>query len=294
VQFYASDEELCGRVADFVLDGSADAAVAILVATAAHRDGFARRLREAGMDVEAAESTGALVMLDAQDLLTQFFDGAGPNPRGFDAVIGGLVRSAAATGRPVRIYGEMVAVLWDAGLVNAALQLEGLWNDLGHRASFTLLCGYPADAALAGPDAIDNVCCAHSAVAGRPIAARPASITRTFEMAATAPAAVRELVRSQLTEWGVATSLDDACLIASELVNNALLHARSDVTVTLSSSDRGVRVAVADSSVALPSPGRPTPTSCSGRGLRIIDSLAVRWGYDLQSSGKVVWAEFAC
>jgi two-component sensor histidine kinase len=113
-------------------------------------------------------------------------------------------------------------------------------------------------------------------------------------MAATAPAAVRELVRSQLTEWGVATSLDDACLIASELVNNALLHARSDVTVTLSSSDRGVRVAVADSSVALPSPGRPTPTSCSGRGLRIIDSLAVRWGYDLQSSGKVVWAEFAC
>ena len=46
-------------------------------------------------------------------------------------------------GRPIRVYGEMVVRLWHAGLPDAALQLEELWNLLAERYKFSLLCAYP-------------------------------------------------------------------------------------------------------------------------------------------------------
>ena len=67
---------------------------------------------------------------------------------------------------PVRVYGEMVALLWEAGLVTAAIDVEALWNEIAARYSFSLLCGYPA-ASVAGPehaDALALVCGAHSDV----------------------------------------------------------------------------------------------------------------------------------
>jgi anti-sigma regulatory factor (Ser/Thr protein kinase) len=291
VQFYASDAELTERAVSFVLGG--EDAVAILVATEPHRRAFVRRLAASGTDVAAAQAAGRLVVLDAQSTLDQFFDGNRSDPDRYDAVIGGLIRQAAATGREVRVYGEMVAVLWDAGLVNAALELEGLWNDLGQTLAFTLLCGYPTEAAQAGPDAISSVCAAHSAVAGRPTGQRHSAVTRSFERATSTPAAVRRLVESTLSRWGASAQLDDVTLVASELANNALLHTSSDLTLTLSSSAEHIRVAVADSSPALPSPGTPTARSQSGRGLHIIQALTTRWGFDARPGGKVVWAEVA-
>lgn len=53
----------------------------------------------------------------------------------------GSVISRAAEGRPrVRIFGEMVALLWAEGMNDAALGLEGLWNDLRKLRPFSLLC----------------------------------------------------------------------------------------------------------------------------------------------------------
>ncbi len=49
----------------------------------------------------------------------------------------------ARDGRPIRVFGEMVTRLWQAGHPEAAIELEGLWNELAHRYTFSLLCAYP-------------------------------------------------------------------------------------------------------------------------------------------------------
>jgi hypothetical protein len=61
-------------------------------------------------------------------------------------IVGTLVTQARGEGqaRQVRVFGEMVALLWADGDRNGALVLEGLWNELTRRLSFPLLCAYPA------------------------------------------------------------------------------------------------------------------------------------------------------
>ena len=88
------------------------------------------------------------------------------DPKAFRRVIGSLLERAAAAGRPVRAYGEMVALLWEAGDVLAAIELEELWNDIARDHDFGLLCGYRS-ASVAGDHhdaARQRVCCLHSAV----------------------------------------------------------------------------------------------------------------------------------
>ena len=64
----------------------------------------------------------------------------------FREVVGDLIRSGGAASRAVYIYGEMVAILWQAGHVAATMALESLWNDLGRDHDFSVLCAYPAEA----------------------------------------------------------------------------------------------------------------------------------------------------
>ncbi len=292
VQFYATDDDLTESVADFVLDGAHRDSVSIIVATAAHRQAFERRLAERGMDTAAEQLNRTLVLIDAEATLHRFLQDDRLDSAGFDAVIGGLVREGVAAGRPVRIYGEMVAVLWDAGQVNLALELEELWNELGCRVPFALLCGYPNHATLAGAEAISGVCGAHSGVVGQPSELLLDETTRTFARSVTAPAAVRRFVASALGVQSYGLRMDDVLLTASELATNAVLHGHSDVTVTVLSTDVYVRVSVADSSPTLPVPTRPVSDASSGRGLYIVDIVSTAWGYELTPTGKLVWAEF--
>jgi anti-sigma regulatory factor (Ser/Thr protein kinase) len=289
VQFYDNDRELTDSVAGFVLDALSGAEIAIVVASAEHRRALAEELADAGIDVAVATADGSLICLDAEAMLRRFMAGSHPDPERFDTTVGTLVRTAAATGRGVRIYGEMVAVLWNDGRVTSALALEQLWNDLARSVAFTLLCGYPAHASLAGSDAIDGVCAAHSAVVAPRRLARP--VARTFARATTAPASARRFVSSTLRTWGVLEQVDDIALIASELTTNAVRYGGGPITITLSATVEAFRVAVADAGPELPRPHTPLAEALSGRGLWIVDMLAASWGYERTGNGKVVWAE---
>jgi len=93
-----------------------------------------------------------------------------PDAAGFWRTISPLIRQANQSGQPVHVFGEMVSVLWDSGLVDAAIELEAMWNELGSHYPFTLLCGYPADS-VAGErhhDARTEVCRLHAAAVGTP------------------------------------------------------------------------------------------------------------------------------
>jgi anti-sigma regulatory factor (Ser/Thr protein kinase) len=262
-----------------------------VLASPGHARGFAARLEASGVALDGAIAEGAYRVLDADETLQQFLIDGRPDARLFDDVVGGLVRAAAASGRPVCAYGEMVALLWDDGRVNAALELEALWNDLGLRVPFSLFCSYPSSAVARADQAelLSQVCCSHTAVIGADPQLRS---TQRFDASPDAPRASRLFVRAMLS--GLDPRLiEHAALVVTELATNAIVHARSDFTVTIGSAGGAVRVEVSDGSRTPPSRRTPSLHARGGRGLSIVAAVASTWGVVHTSDGKIVWAQLA-
>ena len=140
-----------------------------------------------------------------------------------------------------------------------------------------------------------------------------------------APDQARGFVRARCGEWGLTEVADDLAIVVSELVTNAVVHARSPSTVTMSVTadavelsvrDRAAReptlrparhdlIADLDAAVHLPNSHDSADTDprheslvvgdagsiVAGRGLLIIDALASRWGTTKLTDGKAVWAK---
>ena len=123
----------------------------------------------------------------------------------------------------------------------------------------------------------------------RPVSARialprsPASVgtARRFIEARTAAWSFPEPAGSQLV------------LIGSELVTNAVLHARTELTLTLELRDGRVRISVKDRSKAPPTLRHYQADALTGRGLGVVAALSDSWGVSAAADGKVVWAEVA-
>ena len=173
VQFYGHDDELAERVAGYLLGALEGGGVAIVIATPEHQHEFGTRLAQAGVDLAAARDRGAYLVLDAGQTLRELMAPDGLDSAAFDRVIGSLIRQGCEAGRPVRAYGELVALLWDDGLVSDAAQLEGMWDELGRRHPFSLFCGYRASTVTREIAAFAEVCRLHGEVVGSPVAAGP-------------------------------------------------------------------------------------------------------------------------
>lgn len=85
-----------------------------------------------------------------------------------------------------------------------------------------------------------------------------------------------------------------AALLASELVTNAILHARTAVEVVVTPVAHGVRIEVSDDDPALPSRREIEQESTTGRGLALVELLARSFGVEARPDGKVVWFELSC
>jgi anti-sigma regulatory factor (Ser/Thr protein kinase) len=103
-------------------------------------------------------------------------------------------------------------------------------------------------------------------------------------------AAARTFLR-KLLDGRQATPTDDALLMISELVTNAVSHAHTLLRVMVSIADQTLRVEVHDDDLTLPVAPDLEHHATSGRGLRIIDHLADRWGIIPNTDGKTVWFE---
>jgi two-component sensor histidine kinase len=114
-----------------------------------------------------------------------------------------------------------------------------------------------------------------------------------------APASVgeaRRMLRARLAEWGLDAN-DDVEMAATqalnELTTNALLHARTEFTVTLEYEDEVLRVCVEDGSVKLPAMRTYGTDATTGRGLAIVARLCRSWGSEKTDTGKRVWFEIS-
>lgn len=108
----------------------------------------------------------------------------------------------------------------------------------------------------------------------------------------------RRLLRRELAAAGDpdlvdADLLDAAGLLVSELVTNAVVHARTDVTLRVILRRGVLRIEVTDGSPIVPAPRRPAGLAGTGRGLQLVDRLADRWGVSKARRGKTIWFELA-
>lgn len=141
-----------------------------------------------------------------------------------------------------------------------------------------------------------------------------------------AAAAARRFAAAQCARWDLDALSEDAVLTLSELVTNAVVHAASPITVTMSLVGTYLEVAVSDDSPRAPilrparldldadirtlidrephesaeaTPPRglyigPAGSIAGGRGMLIVDALADEWGVAARARGKEVWFRLRC
>lgn len=104
----------------------------------------------------------------------------------------------------------------------------------------------------------------------------------------------RRFVSDTLETWGLDDLRDEALLLTSELVTNAVLHAGAPgITLTLRRLADGLRIEVTDPSPVIPTVRHYNVHSGTGRGMALVQAWSRAWGSDAHPPGKVVWFELS-
>jgi anti-sigma regulatory factor (Ser/Thr protein kinase) len=120
----------------------------------------------------------------------------------------------------------------------------------------------------------------------------PARITLPRNPSSVATA--RRFIAARASAWSFPEpASEQLVLIGSELVTNAVLHARTELTLTLELRGDRVRISVQDRSQAPATLRHYRADALTGRGLGVVAALSDTWGISAASDGKVVWAELA-
>ena len=115
--------------------------------------------------------------------------------------------------------------------------------------------------------------------------------TQTFPPEPASVRAARRWLAAALTERGLDSASDAAASLVSELATNCVIHARTPFTVDVAQQGDVVRVSVSDTSPVQARMRSYGVDSTTGRGLRLVASLASTWGVEGDRSGKTVWFE---
>jgi hypothetical protein len=298
VQFYEHETDLVEAVAPYLSAGIRAGEAAIAIAGEAHRLAFQAEMEADGIDVARVSSEGRFIELDAATTMAAFTVKGQIDRDAFHEVVGGLMRKVARSGGVVRAYGEMVALLWDSGEVLAAIELETWWNELARELPFSLFCSYAASSVSESQhaEALHRVCRLHSSVVhpwaedqhGAAESSAEFELTAKFDAERDAPGQARRMIVAALRQKGYEDTLvQDAALVLTELAANAVLHAGSPFSVSVSLEDSMLRIAVGD---RMPLAGHGLIPR-QGRGLGLIDAVSTRWGTAVVSGGKIVWAK---
>jgi hypothetical protein len=167
VQFYQADKRLLSRnVSHYLWEGLKLGHGLLVVAMTEHAAEIALELKGLGADTEAAVRDGRLVFSDAEKMLASFMVDGQPDWGRFESIIGGaMLKARAQSGnKGLRVYGEMVGILWMEGRRSSAMRLEQFWNKLIKSIASSVFCAHPID--VFGKDfqiaEVDDLLCAHT------------------------------------------------------------------------------------------------------------------------------------
>ena len=141
---HTNDAHLAEAVGLFASTGLRDGEAVILIMSVSHCKPIRERLEREGWNLNELESTGQLVCGSAEELIPTFlFDGI-IDQLNFKSTFGAMIEKAKSSNgqrRPVRVFGEMVDLLWKSD-PQITQRIEELWNEVIEAHSVPLLCGY--------------------------------------------------------------------------------------------------------------------------------------------------------
>ncbi len=299
--FAEDDEALVRLIVDFLGEGFDDGATAIVIATRAHLRGIDEVLGRVGFSSDALREQDRLVMIDVAEVLDDL-----PGEHDADAVPEPVLATlrTLSSERPVRVVGELVGALWDAGRVEDALAAEACWARLVADRVISKFCTYRLASVAGGGDLrpAKRVCDEHSRVV--PLPSVPTGVEeptddglgvvrrQVFVPTPDTLRYVRRFVASVLDGRGQDRLVTDVTIVAGEMATNAVVHAASPFELAVVHRPGTVRLVVRDTSPALPLLRAPSPDRLGGRGMILVDALSSTWGVDPDPEGKAVWAEF--
>jgi hypothetical protein len=165
LQVYENDDILLDALAGFIGGGVKADECVLVMATTVHLAALHRMLTSYGISVSTLVSDERYTPLNAEAMLSKFMRNGYPDEQLFRETISFLFEKAACKGRRVRVFGEMVAVLWEKGYHGAAIQLEHQWNQLKKTKDFTLFCAYPKAGFPSNSDeSIKKICDCHTKI----------------------------------------------------------------------------------------------------------------------------------
>jgi hypothetical protein len=165
MQIYENDKIFMDTLEGFVGSGFLAGESVVIIATAEHLAMLTKRLTNQNFNIEALIQSDQYIPLEATETLSKFMVGGWPDEYLFSNFISAILKRAQKNNRPIRAFGEMVAILWEHGLSSATVQMENLWNDLHQDSSFLLYCAYPKTGfGHHAHDSLDRICKCHSKV----------------------------------------------------------------------------------------------------------------------------------
>lgn len=141
-QLYSHETILVESLRMFTTHGLSRGEAVLLVLTPSRRDLLLQHLKADGLDVGGLQDAGQLLLLDAAEVLTSFMLEGMPDATLFRMSVGDIVERMRSKGtRKVRVFGEMVDLLWRANQP-AAISLEQMWSELIETSELSLFCAY--------------------------------------------------------------------------------------------------------------------------------------------------------
>lgn len=165
VQFYEDDSFLIDTLSSWFDTGLKGGGACIYIGTAPHRQSLEQRMGAKGVALDSMRETGRLLCLDAATILSRLLVNGWPERSHFIQEIEERVRAASCHGN-VRVFGEMVALLWRDGKWREAVRLEEIWNDFIQTHPIALCSAYPINdlSAAATETALQQLGAMHSIV----------------------------------------------------------------------------------------------------------------------------------
>ena len=163
MQIYDSDAVLLDSLAAFAEDGLRAGEGVIVIATAIHLDALESRLAGRGIDLRSAREEDQYIPVDVEERFRRLVFRGWPDDYVFKQSVTKLILRAGGSGRRVRAFGELVALLWARGQNAATVRLEHLWQGICQKEGLALLCAYPRTGFIHDADtSIGELCDLHS------------------------------------------------------------------------------------------------------------------------------------
>jgi DNA-binding NarL/FixJ family response regulator len=168
VVFCSSDAVLIGAFSRFIAGQLREGSAVVAVVTAAHERSLRSSLEASDVDVATAIRQRRYLPVNVSELLEKATVNGGPDPlRYLDAardLLTDVTRRATNQHARVAACGEGTSIFWTHGRVEAAIQLEHLWDEIAMSRQMDMLCAYPLAVREESVPAIRRVCAEHTAV----------------------------------------------------------------------------------------------------------------------------------